>query len=92
MTHPSYILESEAPEKPTLPESVNPSAPGVAPRILRKAISAALERAPALPEWQDLERLRFRGRSDGHNSPARAHASENTAELEPDAPTRRRLA
>lgn len=51
MLHPDHILKPE--EADTLPpvEPVYPLTAGLSPKTLRKAVLAALERAPELKEW-----------------------------------------
>ena len=92
MHHPAYIVEPEALEQLPLLEPIYPSALGVGPRVLRKAIASALEKAPELPEWLDEDRLQSHRWRDWRGALLSVHAPQNLAELEPDAPARKRLA
>src|SRR6185437_12534992 len=55
ITHPDHILTVEEAAELRV-EPVYGLTAGVTPRVLRKAVAAALERAPALPEWLDPAR------------------------------------
>ena len=57
MVHPDFVV-SEA-EFDTLPlvEPVYPQTEGLASRTIARAVKAALERLPHLPEWQDPDWL-----------------------------------
>ncbi|MCY4031641.1 MAG: ATP-dependent DNA helicase RecG, partial [Hyphomicrobiales bacterium] len=92
MHHPAYIVEPEALEQLPLLETIYPSALGVGARVLRKAVASALEKVPELPEWLDEGRLRSHRWLDWRGALLSAHAPQNLAELEPDAPARKRLA
>ncbi|MCA6300027.1 MAG: ATP-dependent DNA helicase RecG, partial [Phenylobacterium sp.] len=51
MVHPDYVVEeAEAGDIPEI-ESVYPAGGGLAPRLVRRFVAAALGRAPDLPEW-----------------------------------------
>jgi ATP-dependent DNA helicase RecG len=92
ITHPDYIV---TPSEAAGLQSVEPTYPltaGLTPRPLLRAIRAALDRAPLLPEWQDaawLTRNEWPAWQDALRS---AHAPESADDLSPDAPARRRLA
>jgi ATP-dependent DNA helicase RecG len=58
MVHPDHIARLEDAGSLPLVEPVYPLTAGLSPRILRRAIAQALERVPAMPEWQDKEVLR----------------------------------
>jgi ATP-dependent DNA helicase RecG len=92
MTHPDYMVAPErAAEIPGL-EPVYPATAGLAPRQVRRFVLEALERTPALPEWQDPAWLRREGFSPWREALARLHAPESEADLSPAAAHRRRLA
>ena len=92
MHHPAYIVKPEALSQLPMLEPVYPSALGVGPRVLRKAIVSALKQVPELPEWLDEDRLRSHRWLDWRGALLSAHAPQNLAELEPGAPARKRLA
>ncbi len=53
MVHPDHIVPAEELAKIQIVEPVYPLSAGLTPRTLRKAIEAALQRLPELPEWLD---------------------------------------
>ena len=53
IAHPDHILTAEEFSHMPLIEPVYPLTEGLSPKILGRAIRAALERLPDLPEWQD---------------------------------------
>jgi ATP-dependent DNA helicase RecG len=67
MVHPSHVVDEAGLAKLPLVEPVYPLTEGLFASQLRKAIDGALDRLPALPEWQDpayLARSRFPGFAD----------------------------
>lgn len=92
MNHPAYIVEPEALAQLPLLEPIYPSALGVGPRVLRKAIASALKKVPKLPEWLDEDRMRSHRWQDWNSALLSVHAPQKLAELEPSAPARKRLA
>ena len=64
MVHPDRVVDEAGLAKLPLVEPVYPLTEGLFPSQLHKAIDAALDRLPELPEWQDpafLARERFPG-------------------------------
>src|SRR5260221_874651 len=53
MPHPDYVVAPDAAEQLKAIEPVYPLTAGLSPRVLQRAVAAALERAPELPEWLD---------------------------------------
>ena len=53
MAHPDHILTADEFEKMPLIEPVYPLTEGLSGKVLAKAIAQALEKLPAMPEWQD---------------------------------------
>ncbi|KAB7739675.1 ATP-dependent DNA helicase RecG [Parvibaculum sedimenti] len=92
MTHPDHIVAPEELSSLPLLEPLYPLTAGVTMKPLQKAIRAALERAPELPEWQDGPWLKARGFAPWRASLIAAHNPQSAADLEPDAPARARLA
>ncbi|MHB2265136.1 ATP-dependent DNA helicase RecG [Aliihoeflea sp. PC F10.4] len=92
MVHPDHIVAKEDAASLPLIEPVYPMTAGLSAKLLRKAISSALERLPALPEWQDASVL------DRHRFPTfgealvELHRPENAADCESTSPAWRRLA
>jgi len=58
MVHPDYVLKPE--EAAAMPpvEPIYPLTAGLASKTLQKALKAAVERVPALPDWLDDAHLR----------------------------------
>jgi ATP-dependent DNA helicase RecG len=65
---------------------------GLTQRPLQKAIASAVERAPALPEWQDAAYLRKQKWTGWKSSIGTAHAPADESDLAPMHPARARLA
>jgi ATP-dependent DNA helicase RecG len=64
MPHPDYIVGPDARAELPLLEPVYPLTAGLSGKVLLKAVRDALERVPALPEWQDSSWLEQRGWPD----------------------------
>jgi ATP-dependent DNA helicase RecG len=90
MPHPDYVVADEA----GLPqhEPVYALTEGLAAKSLAKAIRGALEKVPAMPEWQDTAFLKREAFSTFGEALTRAHAPVHEADLSPETPMRRRLA
>jgi ATP-dependent DNA helicase RecG len=92
MAHPDHVLtEAEAAALPAF-EPVYPRTEGLSQRVIARAVAAALERAPALPEWLDPALLARRGWPDWRAAMAALHAPATADALSPGAPARARLA
>ncbi len=92
MVHPDYMADPGKTEDIPEIEPIYPATEGLPARRVRTFVLEALERTPALPEWQDaafLARERFPGWRDAL---ARMHAPEGEADLSPLSPHMRRLA
>ena len=92
MVHPDYLLPAERLEDIPEWEAIYPATAGVPPRTVRKLALEALERAPALPEWQDRAWLKREGFAPWREALAALHAPAGEADLSPGSPARRRLA
>ncbi len=92
MAHPDYILPPD--EMAELPqhEPVYPLTENLPTKILGKAIRGALEKVPAMPEWDDAAFLKVHGWKSFTEALQMAHAPQNEADLLPTAPARMRLA
>ncbi len=92
MTHPDHIVPVAQAHQVLRVEPIYPLTEGLSPKILEKAIAAALAKAPEMPEWQDAP---YRARQ---NWPAwidalrTAHAPQNETDLALLTPARSRLA
>src|SRR5690606_25691428 len=92
MGHPDYILPATALADLPAVESVYPMTQGLAKATLATSVSSALDGVPDLPEWIGARRLADGGWSDFRTALRSAHRPESTADLEPLAPARARLA
>ena len=69
-----------------------PLTTGLSPKLLGRAVEAAVERAPALPEWHDPAYLAQQGWPTWHDAVTAAHRPQEAGDLAPTALARRRLA
>jgi len=92
MVHPDHVVSPEDLASLPLLESVYPLTAGLTSRGLAKAERAALERVPALPEWQDAEHRRHRGWPSFGEALRALHGPADGSDLEPTSPARLRLA
>jgi ATP-dependent DNA helicase RecG len=92
MVHPDYMVDpAKAGEIPEL-ETIYPATEGLPPRRVRGFVLEALERAPALPEWQDAAWKAREHFPAWREALERLHAPESEADLSPLTPHYRRLA
>jgi ATP-dependent DNA helicase RecG len=92
MTHPDHVVPLEEADKVSGIEPVYALTQGLTPRMLAKAMEAALARAPELPEWHDRALVARERWAGWRASLAAAHAPTGPADLEPTTAPRRRLA
>lgn len=92
MTHPDHVGTLDEIEAIQTVEPVYPMTAGLTPKPLNRAISAAVDLAPVLPEWNDAPWLRQRKWTDWRTALETAHAPRSESDLLPDAPARERLA
>src|SRR5690349_22408471 len=92
MTHPDHVVPLDQRNEILRLEPVYGLTAGLTQKPLQKAIVAAVERAPELPEWQDSAYLARQGWSSWKSSLTRAHAPSEDADLLPLHPARARLA
>jgi ATP-dependent DNA helicase RecG len=90
--HPDLVVSAAEKETMKLVEPVYPLTEGLQPRVLQKAIEAALSRAPDLPEWIDAELVRRNGWQGWRAALREAQAPEDEDALSPETPARSRLA
>jgi len=92
ITHPDHIAPLDELESLQAVEPVYPLTTGPTLKPLARAVHSALERAPALPEWDDPAFLKARGWSDWRAALHAVHAPEDAAGLDPETAARTRLA
>jgi len=92
MTHPDHVVPLEEIDKVTGIEPIYPLTAGLTPRMLGKAMQAALARAPELAEWHDRALVARERWATWHASLTAVHAPASEADLAPATTARRRLA
>ena len=92
MPHPDYVVSADAFDTLPLVEPVYPLTAGLSGKVLQKALTQALDRAEALPEWQELNWLARRSWTAFTDALGAVHRPQSEADLAHDAPTRQRLA
>ncbi|MBI1778974.1 MAG: ATP-dependent DNA helicase RecG [Proteobacteria bacterium] len=92
MSHPDHIATPAEAQSLKGVEPVYPMTAGLPAKSLAKAVAAALQRSPDLPEWQDAEFHRRKAWTSWRAALVQAHAPEREADLDPTTPPRARLA
>ncbi len=92
MVHPDHIVPPEDLAKIQIMEPVYPMTAGLAPKVLRKAIEAAIARAPNPAEWLDPALLVQRRWPAWHAALIEVHHPGDEGSLSAFAPARQRLA
>ena len=72
--HPDLVLRPDELDRLRPIEPVYPLTAGLSPRVVQKAVDAALDRLPALPEWIDPALRERRGWPAWGDAARRAHA------------------
>ena len=92
MPHPDYIVEPGQEKDLPQHEAVYALTEGLPAKSLAKAIHAAVDKVPAMPEWQDAAFRKVRGWESFTAALRAAHAPAHEADLSPETPVRQRLA
>jgi len=92
ITHPDYIEAPDDAAPMPLHEPVYALTEGLSNKMLGKAVRAALDAVPEMPEWLEKSFLRTRGWSPFRDAILRSHAPAHETDLVPEASTRMRLA
>ncbi|MBS0524489.1 MAG: ATP-dependent DNA helicase RecG [Proteobacteria bacterium] len=92
MTHPDHVVPVEELESILRVEPVYGLTGGLTQRPLQKAVAAAIERAPELPEWQDAAYVKKQKWPAWKAALMAAHAPAEESDLSPLQPARARLA
>ena len=92
MAHPDLILaaDDDAPLPPA--EPVYPMTAGLTGKVMRRAVSGAVARAPALDEWLRDDLKALRGWPDWQEAIRQMHAPANAGDLGAQTVSRQRLA
>ena len=92
MTHPDHVVPLDQRESILRVEPVYGLTAGLTQKPLQKAIDAAVERAPELPEWQDAAFHKKQQWESWKTAIAKAHTPAENTDLSPGTPIRSRLA
>jgi ATP-dependent DNA helicase RecG len=92
MAHPDYVVAPEDAARFPLHEPVYGLTEGLTARPMAKAVRGALDKMPAMPEWQDAAFLKQRGWNGFNTALERAHNPVHDSDLEPATLVRQRLA
>ena len=92
MTHPDHVISLEEADTLKRVEPIYGLSAGVSLKVINKAISGALDQAPALPEWQDANLLTKHKWAPWLECLNAAHAPESGDDLSPTSNSRSRLA
>lgn len=92
MTHPDHIVSLENAEQIPAIEPVYPLTAGLTAKPLYRAVRAALDRVPDLPEWQETNWLAKNKWSPWRESLIAAHTPQSEDDLNPRTSAHSRLA
>ena len=92
MTHPDHVVPVDKLDEVLGIEPVYPLTAGLAPRVLTKAVHAALERIRDLPEWDDPHHHKREGWPSWRDALKALHSPQGIADLMPETKFRQRLA
>ncbi|HEY4123948.1 MAG TPA: ATP-dependent DNA helicase RecG [Rhizomicrobium sp.] len=92
MAHPDFIVAPEQASELPQHEPVYALTEDLAAKSLTKAIRAALEKLPEMPEWQDAAFKKTKDWPSFHDAMLEAHAPESESDLAPTTPVRSRIA
>ena len=91
MPHPE-VFDPAKEDAPDGFAPVYPATAGLGQKVIAKAVAAAVDLAPALPEWLDPAWLKKRGWPGWHEAVTALHAPTSPADLDAASPARERLA
>jgi len=92
IAHPDLVLRPDELDRLKPIEPVYPLTSGLSPRVVQKAVAAAVDRVPVPAEWIDPALRERRGWPLWSEAVRRAHAPEAEPDLLPTNPARERLA
>jgi len=92
MTHPDRVVDAAGFAAMALVEPVYPLTEGLSQNMLRRAIQAALNRLPALPEWLDPAYVARTGWPDFAAALGKLHRPSEPADVAPEGAAWSRLA
>ncbi|NVK35862.1 MAG: ATP-dependent DNA helicase RecG [Rhodobacteraceae bacterium] len=92
MVHPDYVLAPDEAETMPAIEPIYPMTAGLSPKTLQKALFAALDRLPELPEWQNEPYLRQTGWPSFNDALTTVHRPQERQDVQPESEYIQRLA
>ncbi len=92
MTHPDYIVAPEARDDLPMLEPVYPLTAGLSGKVLVKALRQAIERLPALDEWQESDWLAQKNWPSLNDALTRLHRPSDAGDVSPGGAPWQRLA
>ncbi len=92
MVHPDFMVKMSEADNLPLVEPVYPLTAGLSPKVLRRAVDAALVRMPELPDWLDATLAERQGFPCLSESFSRLHDPRDETDIDPRSAARRRLA
>jgi ATP-dependent DNA helicase RecG len=92
MVHPDFMVKMSEADSLPLVEPVYPLTAGLSPKVLRRALDAALARMPELPDWLDATLAERQGFPSLSESFRRLHDPRDETDVDPRSAARRRLA
>ena len=92
ITHPDLVLRADELDRLKPIEPVYPLTAGLSPRVVQRAVEAAVDRAPQLPEWTEPTLGGRRNWPSWAEAVHSVHSPTAEADLSPTGPARERLA
>lgn len=92
MLHPDHVVDPAKGEAPPEIEPVYPLTAGLPGRTLARAINAALDALPELPEWLEATTVTAHHWPTFHDALRMLHKPQSPDDIKPEGPTRTRLA
>jgi len=92
MLHPDHVVDPAKGEAPPEIEPVYPLTAGLPGRTLARAINAALDALPELPEWLEATTVAAHHWPSFHDALRTLHKPQSPDDIKPEGPTRTRLA
>lgn len=92
MVHPDFMVKMSEADNLPLVEPVYPLTAGLSPKVLRRALDAAVARMPELPDWLDATLAERQGFPSLSESFRRLHDPRDETDVDPRSAARRRLA
>ena len=92
MVHPDYVVSEDKLAELPLVEPVYPLTAGISQKIISKAVRAAIQTAPDMPEWINADVLTRHKWPDFKNSLQRLHEPRDILDISPQSVGWKRLA